>query len=926
MRSKIYIFLFLLICSAGFMACADQDYDYAGSNESVLTPEGKIRVPLNVIFPDFDEVQTRTVNKTNEEKKLHSIGVLVFEASSSSGLTDTDRLLQKNFVNLEAIYGSQLSDKAYVELEPLAEDCYILVYANLSADAQSRLNAAAITLAENSSSPSTWSALKNFGLTLDELYKDATAPGGAYANLSSPYPMSSDAIYLSEITPATTNNLEVSLHMPFARIDVQASQLDDFVLHSVMPVSAERTGNLWHIQNRAFTSDRTFLYGETPVTASGSGIVSPIYIFPTSVPAENDGADSQATDIILKGDYTDTSGKTSYNSYYKIRVRFSVLEKDTYIINPNTLYKINLIDVKGPGYTSLNEAKANKPQNILYDISVDNSNNSASDLIITNGSYYLGVSNSEYHVYSDDVRSELVITTLTHNAPATVINAFVELEGPGLTLVNSGFASVSNNKGFLTAADGTEKKTPIKIAMNPVLFTTGSVGSLTIRLGDLIKKVVIKRKNSITGGFFIAEDFTNGHFVRAEFVGEGTADWVKFSNELNYWEATTEAPFDSPNGNIYCYFLLNSGTATRCASLFFGKNNAEGRLKVDIYQPVATEMTEDLWSIQLTHFNLDAHYDFRPILIRAKKGRSSIKLLDENKDPIDGRPAYDWVRISDALKYPGGTSSKLKTLLPDLNHNINKQPDGYNLSWMMLYADEYIDLTKAPGINTKRAGNLKFCYTVYDDPKLLENDETLSFLPVYKPFDQCNIVNLGYFGGSFDEKGYKKLLGIESREEHKARLIKAPYDNALVPVPWGLQVAKNTSLDNGYTNTITLYNAYGQNPLPENPLDMVHNTYAAAYCMYKNRDLDGNGKIEGAEIKWYLPSRSNMIAVNLFINSDLFISNGMEKDKKFYTSSDYIGNDGQSYIYYNHFNVHYNDRINMSNSTAERIRCVRNLD
>lgn len=925
MKRNIYtILIFLLFCT-GFVACADREYESADSGQSVLTPEGKLRIPLSVVYPEFQEIQTRSANKTDEERKLHSIGVLVFEATSTSGLSDGDRLLQKNFIDLNAIYGTAVSDKAYIELAPFAEDCYIVVYANLSTDAQSRLNTQAITLAENSTSPGKWSTLKNFDITLSELYKDVQIPGGAYSNLSQPFPMSSEGIYLTDISPATTNNLEVPLHMPFARLDINATGLTNFVLHTAMPLSAERKGNLWHKQGRSFTPDRTELYAETPISVSG--VVSPLYIYPTSVPLENTADDSQATDIILKGDYTDASGKTYSNSYYKIRIRFSVLDKDTYIINPNTLYKINLKDVKGPGYMTLSEAKANKPQNILYDILIDNTNNSATDLITTNGSYYLGVSNSEYCVYSDEEKAGLVVTTLTHNAPAGVKTAFVELEGPGLTLAASnGITSLEGNKGYLASPDASEKKTPVKINMNPAIFTTSSVGTLHIRVGDLVKKIIIKRKKSITGGFYIADDFSDGRFVRAEFVGGALLNWVKFSDDLNYWEATQQAPYDNPKGQIYCYFLLNNSNQSRCASLFLGKNNAEGRLKVDIYQTPATEMTSDLWSIQLNHYNLDAHYDFRPLLIKAKKGRSSIKLLDADRMPIEGRSDYNWVRISDALKYPGIGSTRLKTLIPDLNHNINKGPDGFNLSWMILYADEYVDLSKPQGINGLREGNLKFCYTVYDDPKLLENDSTLSYLPVYKPFTQANIVNLGYFGGDLTNTGYSKKLGIESREEHKVSLMLGSYDNSLNPVPWGLTAALNTSLADGRTNTISLYNAYGQNPLPDNPLDMVHKTYAAAYCMYKNRDLDGNGRIEGAEIKWYLPARKNMIALNLFLQSTDFNLNGLETGKTFYTSSD-ISSGGGNFYFFNKFDTNYNLSKSINNNEwSERIRCVRNID
>lgn len=913
MRNRLSAVLMILFVGLFFLSCADQDYiSSADSSVPELTPGGKLRIPVRLLVSGLDLVETRSTDKEDPEKKLHSIGVLVFEAASEGGLTDQDRLIETNFVDLEKLYGPGLNDKAYIELSPRSEKCYLQVYANLSAEARGRLESLT-----SSGSSVRWINIKDFKLTLGELYKDPLQPGGEYSNLSDDYPMSSRAVFLQDISVASTNNLEIPLYMSAARIDITAAGLTNFTLNKVKVMDGEPEGFLWYQPNRSFSGKRTGSFRSTPVTSAG--VVSPVYIYPTSFMPEAD-PDQQATDLILNGNYTDASGTQHKSCYYKVRMYYPQSNETRYVINPNTLYRVRIKEISGPGYLSLDEAKANKPLNIKYDVTIDNSANGATDLVISNGAYYLGVTNSDYMVYTDQTRYNLFVTNLSHNAPKSVTTATVELKGDGLTLRAESFMTVSGNTGVLDQSDGTDKQYPLHIHMDASRFTTASEGSLTIRIGDLIKTLRIKRKNGIAGGLHIETGFADGRFVRAEFAHDEAWSWVKFADQPGYKQAAYQKSIDSPGGNIYCYFLLNNTHNERFSSFYFSKNNTEGRLKADFFQPPVPPVTPDIWSITLLSYTMDAHYDFRPLTIRAKKGRSSIEIRDNNYNPIQGVSAYNWVRLSDALQYPGVNSGRLQTKMADINHNSGQAADGYNETTTMLYADEYINL--AANAPRNRSGYLKFCHTVYDDPELLNSDETLSFIPVYTYFDQYNIVNLGYFGGDFStETGYTKRLGIENMEENLIRYFAS--DKFLNPVPWGVSGIHQNSLADGKSNTWQLYQANGPLPLPANSMDMIRKTYAAAYCMYKNRDIDGNGKIEGEEVKWYLPARNNMIGVNIFYNSDLFLGKP-DNSKSYYTSSlQTLG--GADYILYNHFTVHYNDQTTI-NGYAERIRCVRNLD
>ena len=907
MRIVIIKAVYFICLTCCLVSCSN--LELVDINDVTITKDGKLRFPLTLETLGFEIIETRNTTKNVSEKQIQNIGLLVFEATGGENIKDEDRLLQKVYIEPIDILNNGPIEKTYIELSPYDSDCHIVVYANLSTEAQERMNNILISTDESDTNTSTWADIKDFTIILSEIYPDLDKPGETY---SDSLPMSSEIIYLSSISPETTNNLIIPLNMCFARLDINCETLTNFDLINATLLNGEKNGALWHNINYLYQSD-WILYSSIPASANR---VSPIYLYPTSSILQNENI--LYTDIIIQGKYL-APDDIEYVGFYKIRIKYEKNDVEQYAINPNILYHINIHSINGPGYATFEESITNTPHNIMYDVVIDTSNKSATDMVITNGSYYLGVSNSDYHLYSTESCSDIVATILTHNAPEEVKNAYVEIEGDGLSLLSSdGMTLDSDKKATLNTLNGSEQTLQVKIAIDTDYFTTESKGVLHIRIGDLVKNINVYRSNSITGGFYMGSEFADSKIVRAEYVDTPPEHkWIKFSEDFDYWSAQTQVSFDNPNGGIYCFFLLNDhGSDTRVASLYFGKKNEEGRLKVDIFQPPASSMPSGQWNLLLTHYNLDAHYDFRPLVIRSKQGHSSIRLLDVDMNEIGDEAEHNWMRLSEELQYPGTQSGLLKTYIEDINHNIDKDENGNNVAWTMLYVDEYVDLSGP----RKRNGNMKFCYTLYDDPKLLKNDSTLSFLPAYKPFDQLNIVNLGYFGGDFDplNGGYSKQLGIENREEHKVAILSDSYDSPLVNVPWGINKRIGTSLVNGLENTINLYKEYGNFTLPENPLHMIHKTYAAAYCMYKNRDLDGNGLIEGDEIKWYLPARNNMIGVNIFFNSGLFLSNGLEHNRRFYTSSE--GNSSSS-IYYNHFNYHYNSE----HATSERIRCVRNI-
>ena len=60
-------------------------------------------------------------------------------------------------------------EKTYIELSPYDSDCHIVVYANLSTEAQERMNNILISTDESDTNTSTWADIKDFTIILSEI-------------------------------------------------------------------------------------------------------------------------------------------------------------------------------------------------------------------------------------------------------------------------------------------------------------------------------------------------------------------------------------------------------------------------------------------------------------------------------------------------------------------------------------------------------------------------------------------------------------------------------------------------------------------------------------------------------------------------------------------------------------------------------------
>lgn len=187
-------------------------------------------------------------------------------------------------------------------------------------------------------------------------------------------------------------------------------------------------------------------------------------------------------------------------------------------------------------------------------------------------------------------------------------------------------------------------------------------------------------------------------------------------------------------------------------------------------------------------------------------------------------------------------------------------------------------------------------------------------------FNQLNLSGqvLGYFGGDIinNKDGYKQRLAIESIEEFTQRIYDDPSIGTIqAGMSWGfVNVGTNvTANDVGRPGTIILTERTGSGI--DAPYTIYHN-YAARYCFDKNRDNNGNGKIDPDEVVWYLPAQNQQMGIWIvrsgLINSPLNQENYWSSTELSVTQSKYAN-----------FKTGENNQIEKQNTF--RVRCVRDL-
>lgn len=443
------LFCFLLCFLYG---CQSEDIQTTDHTIQVeILEDGRLRIPISLQVPEREVVATKGTSASASEAAIHNAYVMVFDQGGA----------EQVIACVPATVDPSNTQKIYAVLQPYNRPCYIHVFANLSSANIDQLTQA-----------TSLDDIRHL-IAIHQQLEDGLLP------------LSSARIGVSAINATSVNQLSVTLHFGYARIDVR-NTVSDFVLQTCQLINVSQEGFL--IEHAGLTPDMGGEVSASVRQVSGNTI-SGLYLFENSGANESDVQGSNPTDLLIKG----KKGNNT-EGYYKVRLSYLSQGATSYDINRGVRYDMTLKEVKGIGYATAAEAIANEPSNVLFDIYVED--NISKNIVTTNGAYYLGVSNSEFILFADYAVG-VTVFTLSHNTPATVTNQTVSIQGAGITFSSSQsgmVVSADRKQATLMPSNGTVQKIPIKLDF---ASDAAQQGIISIRLGDLIKEVSIKKRRFI---------------------------------------------------------------------------------------------------------------------------------------------------------------------------------------------------------------------------------------------------------------------------------------------------------------------------------------------------------------------------------------------------------------------------------------------
>lgn len=637
---KILIFISTL---AIFTGCT-QD---AIENMNPAVPEGYIRAALDLQVLKPDSIQTRANEAEEKAYDESNVWVLLFNATSATNGTPTT-LVQAPVKAIKS--GPTL----YVLLRATTQPVTAYVVAGLS----STLNTYMST-ASNFSEGNTTFATVNTQLQTAPV--DATGvpigSGSYFHMVSQPVFYPTGTILLTKIKEELTRNV--------AKINVDASALltTDFKLEGVTLVNGAKQGFVFPQTDIPINHGGTERYNEV-TTVTGNIIASQVYLYENAGHLSG-GTTPNPTKVIIRGKY-----KGGASGYYRMDI---VEDKGggtytPYDIKRNYCYTIKIKKIENGGYLTIEEAIDAEPSNTWSVVEVSDPD---SYDIVSNGHYYLGVSNSEFIVYGDPGQVEnLHITTVTTDAPAntyTLINASAGLSAvtSSLTTPVTGTTTVTEIYATLTSATDDEY--------------------LDLRVGNLTKRITVKRKSSVICENNEKTDFIAQEYVSGEVVS-GT-EWVRLAPASNANFNTSPTSLVDPLGGIYVRYnsTLNMNTS-RSAELYVFKANNQGRAKMILYATPVTYLSNNLpnnidkngkdindASIFNVMFNNPGSYPFTAVITPA----SSSTVLMETISDVSATKSIDLegVKAIGSENLPRGLTLKYKVngVLFDTDKNFQQR-------------------------------------------------------------------------------------------------------------------------------------------------------------------------------------------------------------------------------------------------------------
>ncbi len=327
--------------------------------------------------------------------------------------------------------------------------------------------------------------------------------------------------------------------------------------------------------------------------------MNPLYLYETDV--------QNKTSLIIQGTYENK------DYYYKM-----ALVNDNYHgidILRNHSYTFTIVKAKGPGYDTVEDAKAAKASNVDldYKILIDDS---YSYEMMSNNDFYLGVSNSVFITYTNEDKVYEVVSVATD----------CKMNFPNSCRINDNHREVDDAFSLTSPSDG--ERIPIVGGSTPdpnitqveALVTyrlrlyedyqmdeEGNYRNnahITLKLGNLEKKIRVRQRPAVPEeGQIIkympvtdnADSYDMDYYCLSAYVEDGTdnpENWIKLRPSTGAGRDITDR-ITVDDGKIYMEVIANTGTAARSGIVYLTTiKDPDGSSGVSTTQRVKISITQ----------------------------------------------------------------------------------------------------------------------------------------------------------------------------------------------------------------------------------------------------------------------------------------------------------------------------------------------
>lgn len=392
---------------------------------------------------------------------------------------------------------------------------------------------------------------------------------------------------------------------------VVANKADNFYLKGITAVvNVPRQGRL-HNQDGTVMNNMANLteycqtgYGSSLVVTDNSAVgqsteMKPLYLYESDI--------QNNTYLIVEGTY---ENKDYFYKLVLVDGKYNLMD-----ILRNHSYTFTIIKAKGPGYDTVEDAKASKASNVDldYKLSVDDS---YSYEMISNNDFYLGVSNSVFIAYASEDKIYEVTSVATN----------CKTNFPNSCRIGDNHIEVDDAFSLTNPADGAripivEGSTPDpNITQVESLITSklrlhedyqtdeGGIyrknAYITLKLGNLEKKIRVRQRLAVPQEGLIlkympttedVDSYDMNFYCLTAYVEDGADNpesWIKLRPSSSDGRNITDR-ITVDDGKIYMEVTANEGTASRNGLVYLttikAPDNSSGirttqRVKINITQ------------------------------------------------------------------------------------------------------------------------------------------------------------------------------------------------------------------------------------------------------------------------------------------------------------------------------------------------------